>query len=230
MFINYLNCSLITLSSYQHFRYLVSEQRRARADTYRKLIDSIRCIYSEVLLRYSLKKFYQYEKAIEISFNEYGKPNLANPENLYFNISHAGNWLVLAMGGTEVGIDLEEINPFHISDLRNVFTEDDKKFLFELNNEERIEKTCSLWTMKESYVKYLRTGMYMDLTSFSIKASSNKDNTDYEINYKANTLETKKPNLLTLLLDSNLYLSVCSQDDEYNFSEVRHDKLEEEYL
>ncbi len=47
----------------------------------------------------------------QISFNRYGKPFLLN-SNIHFNLSHSGDYIVLAVDENEIGVDIEKILPY----------------------------------------------------------------------------------------------------------------------
>ncbi|MCL0028295.1 hypothetical protein M1M88_01070 [Peptococcaceae bacterium] len=41
--------------------------------------------------------------------NDYGKPFLKNTNDLYFNVSHSGEWVVCAIHHHPIGIDIEQV-------------------------------------------------------------------------------------------------------------------------
>ncbi len=71
-----------------------------------------------------------------------GKPYLENSP-LFFNLSHSGNLLILAVATQEVGIDVQEKREKHYSSIQSRLTLAEQK-----------EDFFRLWTAKESYVKY----------------------------------------------------------------------------
>ena len=64
--INCFDISNITNEDYQIFYSYATEERKKRADRYRQLEDSKRCILAEALLRYSFSEFLKQEKGMEI--------------------------------------------------------------------------------------------------------------------------------------------------------------------
>ena len=141
-----------------------SPERKARADRYIRPEDGRRCLAAEALLRCALGTAdYTVEK------NAFGKPRVAGRADFHFNLSHACNWVVIAYGTEEVGIDIEEIswNAGKERLARRFFTENEQAYVFR-EAESQAERFFEIWTGKESYLKYLGTGLSKSLDSFDV--------------------------------------------------------------
>jgi 4'-phosphopantetheinyl transferase len=103
---------------------------------------------SNKMLNNILKKYHINN---DIFYNEYGKPYIKN-NPLYFNISHSNNITVIAISDKEIGIDIEHIT-FKKNIIDKICTEEEKLLI---NNAHGFTK---LWVKKESYIKYLGTGL-----------------------------------------------------------------------
>lgn len=156
--------SALDPSQYQILYEKASPERKARADRYRFRDDAMRCIAADALLRYALGiRDYSVEKTPS------GKPFIREREDFFFNLSHSGSWVAIAFGGSEVGVDVQayraDTNMEAIA--RRFLTPEEKEYVFG-------EKEClrqrffEVWTAKESYLKYLGTGLKKDLRSFSV--------------------------------------------------------------
>ena len=179
-----------------------------KADHFRFQEDSNRCVFGEVLLRFRLSQLFDYLSKLKIDYNPYGKAYIKNVRNFFYNISHSKNWVVLAQGSSEVGIDVEKIS--YNLDLEQIvnryFSYEERKYiLFSTDKVKRAMRFTQIWTLKESYIKYLGTGLFTDLTSFStnifdglVRDSENRVN--------------KHVKLKSYLLNDGSYLSVCSQE------------------
>ncbi len=98
----------------------------------------------------------------DIRIGEYGKPYSESGKR--FNISHSGDYVIIALSDFEIGCDIEcekELDyertgkiVFHENELRKLSESDDKKDYF-----------YKLWTRKESFLKCIGKG-------FGFKASS----------------------------------------------------------
>ena len=66
---------------------------------------------------------------IEISIDENGKGRIDNRDNLFFNISHSKDYVVLALSDEEVGIDIQEIKPLKANVPKRFFTNTDNEYI-----------------------------------------------------------------------------------------------------
>ena len=99
----------------------------------------------------------------EIDFGPNGKPCLKGRDDLFFNLSHSGDMAVCAFAGTEIGADVEQNTAFKENLINYVFDEREKDYISSLGkDEEEINAGfTSLWTMKESIMKYSGKGISM---------------------------------------------------------------------
>lgn len=204
-----LDISEISIEIYKKFYLLVSKERKLNADKFHFMDDSIRCVFGEILLQYSLFQFLGYAPKFCIDYNQYGKAFIRNLNGFLYNISHSGRWVAFAYGSDEVGVDVEKISyDYDIEDLVNTFFPyEDKQFIHSNSDKiSRAKRFTQIWTLKESYIKYLGTGLFTSLNSFSIDIS------DGVVRNSNNKID-EYAKLKSYLLDNDYYLSVCSQDD-----------------
>ena len=191
-------CMDISVLNHSECRLLcekASPERRRRADNYLRWEDSLRCVAADALLRYALETAdYTEEKAAS------GKPLIRGRENFCFNLSHAGCWVVIAFGDSEVGVDVEQLrsDTDMESIARRFFAPEEQAYVLE--GKERLrERFFEIWTGKESYLKYLGTGLKKKLTSSSVL------NLEPEVR------------LHHRMLPSGYSLGLCTTDDEILF-------------
>lgn len=117
------------------------EELRNKALRYRKEDDQLRSIGSSFLL---LKA----SKGHEIHYSPEGKPFIDG--EFYFNISHSGDYVVLAEADSPVGVDVERVADIGINDgLKDIaLTEREKLFV-----KDSLLRFYVVWTRKESLVK-----------------------------------------------------------------------------
>ena len=117
------------------------EELRKKALRYRKEDDQLRSIGSSFLL---LKA----AKGHEIHYSTAGKP-FTDSEN-FFNISHSGNYVVLAEADLPVGVDVERAADIGINDgLKNIALTQREKFWVK----DSLLRFYVVWTRKESLIK-----------------------------------------------------------------------------
>ena len=158
--IRLLYCSLAGCDSQSKERLyrLASPQRQMRADRYRKEEDRLRCLIADGLLRYAVGK-------CTVETGPQGKPYLPEHPDIHFNLSHSGPWVVLAMGDSPVGVDVE-----CFCQNRNVevlakrqFTPEEQRFVGSSQ-----ERFLRIWTAKEARLKWDGTGLRVPTNSFPV--------------------------------------------------------------
>ena len=90
-----------------------------------------------------------------VSKNKHGKPFFENGP--FFNISHSGKYVVMAVSSKEVGVDIEENKARDLSSITKIFNEAEAKVAKEHQD------FYYLWCAKESLIKC------MGITISSIK-------------------------------------------------------------
>ena len=104
---------------------------------------------------YALRKVFSDLYGItDIQINREGKPYIENCP-YHFNLSHSGDFLLLAVGECPVGADIEKITRILPKTLKQYFSQEEQTLV-----EKEGKKTFfEFWTKKESYVKYTGEGI-----------------------------------------------------------------------
>ena len=126
--------------AFRHQKTLLSkanESQKEKAMKYKNEIDQIRSLASSYLVN-SLSNE-------PLLFNDMGKPFFENGP--YFNISHSGKYIVMAVSDKEVGVDIEENVEKNMSSLIRIFNEAEAKMIKEHAD------FYYLWCAKESLIK-----------------------------------------------------------------------------
>lgn len=91
---------------------LLSAAERERAERIRDPAGGRRWAASHWALRELLgRRLGLAPGAVELALGEHGKPELAAPAELEFNLSHSGGLALIALAGAPVGVDVEEVKP-----------------------------------------------------------------------------------------------------------------------
>ncbi len=130
----------------------LSKERWENIRHYRRYEDKKRSIYSEMLVKYAVYNSKSPIEKIQFEENNYGKPRVKG-WNLNYNVSHSGNYVVLAINNKDIGIDIQEKFEIDFGVLQ----------FFHKSEQKAIQKDPSLfftfWALKESFLKYLGVGL-----------------------------------------------------------------------
>ena len=132
-------------------KLLLDKDKQQKVEKLQKIEDQKRAIISALLLN-DILKYYGLSMS-DIIYNEYGKPYLKNNE-ICFNISHSGDYVVCAVSKNEIGVDIQEIRKVNDLIVQKKYTEEEQKYV---TDDVTFTK---VWTLKESYVKAIGKGLY----------------------------------------------------------------------
>lgn len=169
-----------------------------------------RSILGELLARYYYSQKLNIEsKQIIFNYGKKGKPYLPDSE-IHFNISHSGRWVVAAFAKDKIGIDIELIREPNYGVANRFFSAKEIEQLNVITNPE-IKKNLffDFWTIKESYLKAIGTGLTKPLSTFTVEKNNN--NIQLTDNEKNNLVFIKQ-----YPFKENYKLSVCSFENEFN--------------
>ena len=87
------------------------------------------------------------------------KPYFQNNPDVQFNVSHSGDWVVLAFSSFPVGVDCEQLDPnFNFTDiLDSYFNQVERNFI--VNSALPVRSFYQLWTRKEAFLKLIGVGI-----------------------------------------------------------------------
>lgn len=127
--------------------------------------DQMRGLVAKLLVHHAIDPS---KPAIEIladwNVNEYGCPYL--PEQAFFNLTHSGNLVALAISESEVGIDVEKIREVDFELLHNYMNAEEWTDI--LRHEDSQYRFFEYWTIKEALMKGERMGFYLPLEEIKL--------------------------------------------------------------
>ncbi len=154
---------------FQRLFAAVSAERKEKIGRYRFLKDRLLSLGAEGLLLYALRKDGRARNAPVFGYGQNGKPHLLNADGFHFNLSHAGEYALLAVSDAEVGCDIERIRPVDPMLVRRVLTPEEQSVLLSADETEREALFFRYWVLKESCMKQLGEGLLLDPASIRIK-------------------------------------------------------------
>ena len=160
--------------------------RRKKTDAYRLERDKKLSLAAGILILSGAAE--NGADSCDIYFGDNGKPYFSGRDDLFFNVSHSGKYCVCAFSDREVGVDIELIRSFEDSLARFVFSEDEIKLARSEMFSSADEGMTRLWTVKESAMKYLGTGLSLEpkkisTDGFSVSAEGVKGTDRMKLTY-----------------------------------------------
>lgn len=158
---------ILSLNEVVEFLNVISDERKKKINKFYFTKDKVHSLFAEVILRYALWERYGFSN-INIKFNQskYGKPYLVNHKEVYFNLSHSGNWVLCGIGDVQLGVDVEQVKEKALLIANTMYTKGENEFIFKQSPENRLNAFYKIWTLKESYVKNVGKGLNIPFDSF----------------------------------------------------------------
>lgn len=183
-----------------------STQKEIKAIT-KEQIRHQKCL-GEAMSRELIESLWQLRpEDYSIKRTEHGKPYVQGEVAVFYNLSHSGDYLICAFSDQEVGIDIQQIKKekpqlveryFHPNEILNWQRTPliERKLLF-----------YRYWAAKESFLKYIGTGLSGSLSSFEILFTNDG------MQVKKAELQ-KQPYLWSLEIDPDYQCCLCAASAE----------------
>lgn len=151
----------VDTATWAHFAAVLSPTETARAARWRQPADARRYVVTRGALRVLVaERVNAAPQSLAFSTGARGKPALdrADIADVHFNVSHAGDWAVIALAESPIGIDIEYCRPL---DYRAVGAQ-----VFSIEEQARVDRATDpsraffdLWTAKEALLKAWGLGL-----------------------------------------------------------------------
>jgi 4'-phosphopantetheinyl transferase len=125
---------------------------------------------------------------VNFDFNHWGKPLLPGT-GLEFNLAHSGEYVVLAVAKTAVGIDLENVTRVvnYEALAKRYFAAEEQLWLLNTPTDAKSDIFYKIWTLKEAWLKGVGKGLRIKLSSFFFQQFKKK------IQLSAPTMQQETP-------------------------------------
>lgn len=152
--------------------WVLSDEELQRANRFHFEQDRKRFVVARGLLRMLLSDYCNSHPVEHyFNYNSYGKPALSGNPHIRFNVSHAGDMVLIGICcGREIGVDVERIRPFERAEqiVERYFSTLERSAFRSLPEHLRDKAFFTCWTRKEAYIKAVGKGMSLPLNKFSI--------------------------------------------------------------
>jgi len=156
-----LDCSLFQdRGLFWEMFHKMPKKRQEKINFYRFWNDKYLSLGAGVLLSYGLKERGLPQTEASAVYNENGKPYFKDG-GIFFNMSHSGKYAVCGFSDEEVGVDIEEFSDVPKEVMRAVCTDAEYGYLLAAGEKQK-EDFFRLWTVKESFMKCIGTGLATD--------------------------------------------------------------------
>ena len=202
---------------FQRWLSVMPPERREKIGRFRAEADKRRALGAGIALRRALGDA-GLDPFPEILCEPGEKPRLRDG-GLCFNLSHSGDMALCAVSGREVGVDVERYRSFTPELIRTVFTAEEISYVWERAGADdglRDRLFTSLWTVKESLMKYSGKGLAippgricLDCSALPRIVSLRKTGADH--------LEPDRFRFVTRFLEEHVY-TVCTEGEPFTGS------------
>ncbi len=161
---------------------LLNPEEKKQLGHFQKESDQNRSLIGHSMLRHLLGRYLSYP-AEKLCFETgpYGKPFLANdnlPFPINFNLSHSGEWIVLAFSPDgPIGIDIEKprISIDSLKIIKRFFHPAEFHIFSSMEENDRELLFFRYWTIREAFLKGLGGGFSLSPDSFLVKPLDRQD-------------------------------------------------------
>lgn len=155
---NFKNINDFDSESVDEFYNEIYPSKKKRIAKYRKRERYLSAVAGEILLAELLEDVYKIDYcSLEFRTNMYGKPYLES-KDIYFNISHSYDMVIVAVADKEIGVDIEKIRDTSYETVNIFATEKEQRYIFSAKNN-TLKRLFEIYTLKEAYFKCLGTNL-----------------------------------------------------------------------
>ena len=148
---------------------LLSPYRQQKIALLKHAKDRNRSLGAGIALDHALETYGLKEKSVEYEFGEWGKPSLKYQPNIYFSLSHSGDYAICSIGDKAIGNDIELIKHGRLKVADRFFAREELDWMYAVQDEEEITRRMfRIWTMKESFLKATGKGISLPLGDFAV--------------------------------------------------------------
>ncbi len=175
-------------SVYKRLSEAMTLQRRNRVAKLKNEKDRLLSVGAETLLSMAVTKYLtgqlfssHTERVIEVDLSaidavtfaaeemrtvaagKNGKPYLSAVPDLFYNLSHSGTKVLLAVSDREIGCDIQKVSGNRERIVKRFYTEAEQAYV-----SGSAERFTEIWSRKESFAKAVGLGISADFTAFSV--------------------------------------------------------------
>lgn len=145
---------------------LLPEWRRQRHDRLRREESRRESLHAGLLYAYALRQW-GVDPEQPVIFLPAGKPVLAERQDVFFSLSHSGEWAMCALSSQPVGADIQRRRAVKNTMARR-FHPQEQAWLETISTQAWEAEFFRLWTRKEAWVKVVSEGDMLSLSAVDV--------------------------------------------------------------
>lgn len=150
----------------------IEEERRERLLAMKSRQARIRSLAAGLVLHYALCEKLGLSSRdtppFLLGYEQKGKPYLREYPDIFFNLSHSGDYVCCALGDGPLGVDIQERISGKEKVAERFFTHGERQMLRTCPRQEREALFFRMWSVKESYLKLTGAGLGGGLSAFEV--------------------------------------------------------------
>ncbi|QDP72387.1 4'-phosphopantetheinyl transferase superfamily protein [Legionella israelensis] len=123
------------------------------------------------LLRVILSRYLHcHAKDIKFEYNPHGKPEIHHQSDVQFNVSHTGEWAIIAVGKKyPLGVDIEQYSARPYQGIaQHLFSHKEQESLLSMPFFLKPWFFFNVWAQKEAFIKACGVGLFYPTNEFSV--------------------------------------------------------------
>ena len=191
---------------------LLSDQRAKRVDKYRYFKDRKLSALAYILLRYALIEEKGLDEKVEFEFGPYGKPFIKGMPELQFSLSHSTMGIACGLANSPIGVDIADVDSRNLDCIKSAMHPSEQKAIN--NSQDKAHTFARFWSMKESYLKFIGTGIDENLSTINF-SDYNESSFDYRF-AKMQVIDCEK-SVVTAYCSETLPVKYLTKIDLFDF-------------
>lgn len=157
-------------------------------------------------------------ETIQFITNAHGKPALMPPAPLHFNVAHSGDFVLVAVAKTAVGVDIEKIKPAIEYGMiaQRYFSEWETAVFHTIPAADQPQAFYNCWTRKEAYLKAIGTGLTTKLDSFDVEFRADREPKLLKTRHRPRDVEKWRLMMVELGKTAVNYAAALAADNSIN--------------
>lgn len=205
---------------YEKTLSFVSPYRRQKIALLKHQRDKERSLGAALALNQALLGYGLEERMMEYDVGVQGKPYFRYYPELYFSLSHSGDYAICSIGECEIGNDIEKVKSGRLRVAERFFAAEELVWMQQVDSVEKMEdRMFRIWTMKESFLKVTGLGMSLPLKDFTVTMSENTEIlVRQQVNEKKYFMKEYKMQMEDTMLTENAMqykIAVCSECNDF---------------